>query len=72
MPKLGSIKNPAIVRVQSMEKAQEILTLCEERGWKAIVGIEPDKREDISDVEKLLKSHEGKKKKKGRRKSAVQ
>ena len=71
MPKLGSIKNPTIVRVQSMEKAQEILTLCEERGWKAIVGIEPDKREDISDVEKLLKSSEGKKKK-GRRKRAVQ
>ena len=67
MPKLGSAKNPAIVRVKSIEKAQEILALCNERGWKAIVGVEPDKREDISDVKKLLKSREGKKTK-GRRK----
>ena len=71
MQKLGSKKNPAIVRVQSIEKAQEILTLCKARGWEAIVGIEPDKREDLSDVEKLLKSLEGKKKKKGKRKRAV-
>jgi len=27
------------------------MALCEKHGWKVVVGIEPDKREDISDVE---------------------
>jgi SWIM/SEC-C metal-binding protein len=44
---------PAIVRVQTQERAIEIYNLCELNGWKVIVGIEPDKEEDISDVEKL-------------------
>ena len=30
------------------------MALCEKHGWKVVVGIEPDKREDISDVERLL------------------
>ena len=54
MAKLGSEKKPAVVRVQTMEKATEITTLCNKHGWKVIVGIEPDKSEDISDIEKLL------------------
>ncbi|MCW3129436.1 MAG: hypothetical protein N2V75_04985 [Methanophagales archaeon] len=52
-----------------MAKAQEILKLCTERGWQVIVGLEPDKPEDISDVKKLLKTGGTEKKKmKGRRK----
>jgi len=54
MAKLGSSKKPAIVRVQTPQKAEEIVALCDEHGWKVIVGIEPDKPEDISDVERLL------------------
>ena len=54
MAKLGTTKRPAIVRVRTMERAQEILALCNEHGWKVIVGVEPDKPEDISDVERLL------------------
>jgi len=54
MAKLGSKKRPAVVRVQTEEKAGEMLTLCDEHGWQVIVGIEPDKPEDISDVERLL------------------
>lgn len=54
MAKLGTTKRPAVVRVRSMERAQEILALCDRHGWKVIVGIEPDKPEDISDVERLL------------------
>jgi uncharacterized protein YchJ len=37
-----------------MDRAQEVMDLCQERGWQVIVGIEDDKKEDISDVEKLL------------------
>ena len=54
MPGLGSSKRPAIVRVRSMERAEEIMSICEERGWKVIVGLEPGEPEDVSDVERLL------------------
>ncbi len=54
MSKLGTSSKPAIARVQSQEKANEIMRICEENNWKVIVGIEPDKEEDISDVDKLL------------------
>ena len=54
MAKLGTNSKPAIARVQSQERANEILQICEENDWKVIVGIEPDKEEDISDVYKLL------------------
>ena len=55
MAKLGSNKRPAVVRVHTQDKAVRILALCEEHGWKVIAGIEPDKPEDISDVEYLLR-----------------
>jgi len=54
MAKLGSHQKPAIVRVQTEERAAEIFEVCTQNGWQIIVGIEPDKPEDISDVEKLL------------------
>jgi SWIM/SEC-C metal-binding protein len=54
MAKLGSHEKPAVVRVRTMERAQEMLALCEKNGWKVITGIEPDEPEDISDVTKLL------------------
>lgn len=37
-----------------MERAGEIMALCNERDWKAIVGIDPDKPEDISEIERLM------------------
>ena len=54
MTKLGSHKRPAIIRVQEPDRAQEILEICNENGWQVIIGIEPDKQEDVSDIEKLL------------------
>jgi len=51
--KLGTKKNPAVVRVQTPDRAEEIMRLCTSRGWEVIVGVEPDKPEDISDVERL-------------------
>ena len=66
MAKLGSKKHPAIARVRSMKKVQEILAMCNEHGWQVIVGLEPDKPENTSDVKKLLKSLGMEKKKKNR------
>ena len=59
MAKLGTHQRPAVVRVQSAEKAQEIVAYAEERGWMVIVGVEPDNFEDISDLRKLMRA-EGK------------
>jgi SWIM/SEC-C metal-binding protein len=53
--KLGTRKKPAVVRVQSEEKAEEIVAFAREHGWQAIVGVEPDNFEDISDLQKLLR-----------------
>jgi SWIM/SEC-C metal-binding protein len=54
MTRLGSDKRPAVARVQTMERAEVIMSLCNKRGWKSIVGIEQNRPEDISDVERLL------------------
>lgn len=54
MVKLGSIKQPAIVRVQDQHRAVELLSFCKKNDWHVIIGIEPDKQEDISDIEKLI------------------
>ena len=51
---IGSRQRPAIVRVQTEERAAEIFKICVEKGWQVIVGIEPDEQENISDVERLL------------------
>ena len=54
MAKLGTKAKPAIIRVQSEERAMEIASVFAENGWHYILGIEPDKPEDISDLERLL------------------
>jgi len=54
MAKLGSEKRPIIVRVHSDEKAKYVAEKCAEHGWHYIIGFEPGKPEDISDLEKML------------------
>ena len=54
MAKLGTEKHPAIVRVQTQQRATEIAAICNQHGWIYIIGIEPEKPEDITDVERLL------------------
>ena len=54
MAKLGTEKRPVIVRVHTDEKAKYVADTCAENGWRCIIGLEPDKPEDISDLEKLL------------------
>jgi uncharacterized protein YecA (UPF0149 family) len=54
--KLGTNNKPAVVRVQSAEKAQEIIDLAQERGWKLIAGVEPGQPENLSDLHKLMRA----------------
>jgi SWIM/SEC-C metal-binding protein len=58
MAKLGTSKHPAVVRVQAPARAEAILAICNRHGWQVIVGVEPDKEEDVSDVERLLRPAE--------------
>jgi len=52
--KLGTEKNPAVVRVQTEKRMQEVAAIFEKSGWKYTIGLEPDKPEDIADLETLL------------------
>ena len=54
MAKLGTDKRPIIAHVHSDEKARYVAEKCAEHGWHYIIGFEPDKPEDISDLEKML------------------
>ena len=51
--KLGSEKNPAIVQVQSEARSTEVKAVFEKHGWKYRIRIEPDKAEDVGDLERL-------------------
>ena len=52
--KLGTEKNPAVVSVQTEKRMKEVASTFEKQGWKYTIGIEPDKPEDITDLEILL------------------
>jgi SWIM/SEC-C metal-binding protein len=55
---IGTKKHPAVLRVQTIERAEEIFAFCTEHGIQAIVGVEPDKSEDITDIERALLARE--------------
>ena len=52
--KLGTEKNPAVVNAQTEKKVKELESVFEENGWKYTIELEPDKPEDIRDLEILL------------------
>jgi SWIM/SEC-C metal-binding protein len=52
--KLGTEKNPALVHVRTEERFKEVASLFKEKSWKYKIELEPDKPEDISDLERLL------------------
>jgi hypothetical protein len=64
MAKLGTKQRPAIVRVRTEARAKEVVSVFNEHGWQFILGIEPDKPENISDLKRLLKSKQAPKAKK--------
>jgi SWIM/SEC-C metal-binding protein len=54
MSKLGTKAKPAVIRVQEETRGMELYAIAQENGWQVIIGIEPDKDEDITDLTKLL------------------
>lgn len=58
MASIGTRKKPAIVRVQTEERAQRLLEFCQDNDIAVMVGVEPDKPEDISDIERAILARE--------------
>ncbi len=56
--KLGTLKNPAVVNVQTEERANEVEGIFKENDWKYAIKLDPDKPEDIIDLEILLNPSE--------------
>jgi len=54
MAKIGTEKRPIIVRVQTEQRGLYVAEQCAEHGWHYIIGLEPDKPEDISDLQRAL------------------
>ena len=52
--KLGTAKHPAIVNVQKKERVKELESVFEKNDWEYKIELEPDKPEDITDLEILL------------------
>ena len=52
--KLGTTKNPAVVRVQTKKRMKKIASIFEKHGWRYSIELDPDQPEDISELERLL------------------
>lgn len=58
MASIGSKKKPAVVRVQTVERAEQLLYWCQKNDIAVIVGLEPDKPEDITDIDRALQARQ--------------
>ena len=56
--KLGTEKNPAVVRVQTEERLKEVASIFQEKGWMYTIELEAEKPEDTGDLERLLNPQE--------------
>lgn len=54
MASIGTTRNPAVGRVQTEERALEVIAFCQDRGIQLVVEVAPDQPEDISDVDRAL------------------
>ena len=53
MAKLGTKKNPVVIRVQNENRIPELIKILEKLDCKYFVEFNPDEPEDISAIEKL-------------------
>lgn len=52
--KLGTGKNPAVVRVKTKERMNEVEKIFKENGWAYKIELDQDKDENTADLEILL------------------
>lgn len=60
MSKLGTSKKPLVLRVRNPERAAEIAARCDELNVKFVLGIEEDKPEDLTDLDRYLRKPKSK------------
>ena len=53
-PKLGTIKNPAVVYVKTKKRMKEVASIFKEHGWEHTIELDKSEPEDITDLEVLL------------------
>lgn len=58
MARIGTEKRPAVLRVQTERRAREVSEICSANGIHFIIGLEPDKPEDVSDMDHALRPPE--------------
>jgi hypothetical protein len=49
--KLGTEKNPAVVKVKTKKRMQEIATIFEKNDWKYTIEVDRSKPEDTTDLD---------------------
>jgi len=54
MARIGTEQRPAILRVQTTKRAQEIVDLCATHDLLYVLEVAPDRFEDISDIARAL------------------
>ena len=54
MARLGTEKHPAVVHVRTEARLKEVAARFKEKGWQCKIALEPDKPEDVADLERLL------------------
>ena len=52
--KLGTEKYPAAVQVKTKKRLKEVAAVFEKNNWKYSIELEPDKQEDVTDLDLLL------------------
>jgi SWIM/SEC-C metal-binding protein len=52
--RLGTRKRPAAVTVKTEERLREVAAVFEEKGWEYTVEVDPDREEDLTDLDILL------------------
>lgn len=55
MTKLGTKKKPLVLRVQNADRAEDVAARCTELNVQFILGIETDKPEDLTDLDRYLR-----------------
>ncbi|HET9551578.1 MAG TPA: PBPRA1643 family SWIM/SEC-C metal-binding motif protein [Anaeromyxobacteraceae bacterium] len=58
MPKIGTETRPAILRVQTDERMEEIVAICRRRGVRYLIEVDPDRPEDVAELTRALQPPE--------------
>lgn len=51
--RLGTPRRPAVIRVQTEKRSQELAALFAKNDWHCKIEVDPDQPEDIGDLERL-------------------